>query len=124
VKARGSKGKDRKGRRDRSSQGQGGERCRNGERRRRRRASIQARPGLGSRRWAGGCLPSVHCSICLSTGAVRSLPLHQAGRAPSCLLPTWLLKYVWGRQAVEKTAPGINNPPAQPPETRTLGTTG
>lgn len=64
-------------------------------------------------------VPSVLCSICLSTGAHPAF--HSIGLAG--LLPAWLLKYVWGRRVVEKTAPGINNP-AQPPETRTLRTPG
>lgn len=71
-------------------------------------------PGQGCW-WPGPSAPSV-CPQALSHRL-------QDGRPPLCLLPTWLLKYVRGRRAVEKTAPGINNP-AQPPETRTLRTPG
>lgn len=77
----------------------------------------QAKPGV--RALGRRLVPSVLCSICLSTGAHPAF--HSIGLA--ALLPAWLLKYVWGRRVAEKTAPGINNP-AQSPETRTLRTPG
>lgn len=105
---------------ERTREHQGGERSSEAEReeglhRGQAKPGVRAPPG-------GACPVSSTPSVCPQELA-RSLPLHQAGRSPSRLLPTWLLKYVWGRRAAEKTAPGINNP-AQPPETRTLRTPG
>lgn len=91
---KGEQRQGRKGRRDRSSRGQGGERCRQGERRR-RRALVSPRPGVK----VLGRGPRAQCSLLhlfMSTGAVCSLPLHQAGRAPRASCPLGSLRMSGG----------------------------
>lgn len=76
-----------------------------------------------------GCMPSVLSPSACPQELILGLPLHQAGRTlslASCPLGSLSVsgggKRWW--QAIEKTALGINKPPAQPPETRTLETPG
>lgn len=114
VEARGSKGKDGKGGKRQKQPGSGRREMQAGGEGGGGGPISQARPGLGSRCWAGG--PPAQCSL-LHLSVHRSCPQSSTPSGWQGLprtLPTWPLRMSGEGRRWRKQLQGINNPPAQP----------